>query len=116
MPPPALAPPGDPIDALPLPKCGPNNAIVAVNATLGKILTPVSGLYFVLYASVDFTTWWQVRPTSPNTCTSTLKFTTSCSKPPLLGFQHLQPAFTVQCVSADGGEVPCTRTYTHTHT
>ena len=64
-PPPALAPPGDPIDALPLPKCGVNNAIVAVNATLGKILTPVSGLYFMLYASVDFTTWWQVRPTSP---------------------------------------------------
>ena len=32
-----------------------------MNATLGDILTPVSGLYFMLYASVDFTTWWQVR-------------------------------------------------------
>ena len=35
-----------------------------------------------------------------------LKFVTSCSKPPLLGFKHLQPAFTIQCVSADGSEVP----------
>ena len=35
-----------------------------------------------------------------------LKFVTSCSKPPLLGFAHLQPPFTVQCVSSDGNEVP----------
>jgi len=35
-----------------------------------------------------------------------LRFVTSCSKPPLLGFAHLQPAFTIQCVSADGAEVP----------
>ena len=35
-----------------------------------------------------------------------LKFVTSCSKPPLLGFQHLHPAFTVQCVTSDGGDVP----------
>ena len=35
-----------------------------------------------------------------------LKFVTSCSKPPLLGFAHLHPSFTVQCVAADGTEVP----------
>ena len=35
-----------------------------------------------------------------------LKFVTSCSKPPLLGFKYLQPPFTVQCVSGDGGETP----------
>ena len=35
-----------------------------------------------------------------------LKFVTSCSKPPLLGFAHLHPAFTVQCVASDGNEVP----------
>ena len=35
-----------------------------------------------------------------------LKFVTSCSKPPLLGFAHLQPPFTIQCVSGDGGETP----------
>ena len=35
-----------------------------------------------------------------------LKFVTSCSKPPLLGFAHLHPTFTVQCVAADGAEVP----------
>ena len=30
----------------------------------------------------------------------------TCSKPPLLGFAHLQPPFTVQCVSGEGSEVP----------
>jgi len=35
-----------------------------------------------------------------------LKFVTSCSKPPLLGFAHLHPTFTIQCVSADGDEIP----------
>ena len=35
-----------------------------------------------------------------------LKFVTSCSKPPLLGFAHLQPPFMVQCVAGDGNEVP----------
>ena len=35
-----------------------------------------------------------------------LKFVTSCSKPPLLGFAHLHPNFLVQCVAADGMEVP----------
>ncbi|KFM66388.1 Ubiquitin-protein ligase E3B, partial [Stegodyphus mimosarum] len=27
-----------------------------------------------------------------------LKFVTSCSKPPLLGFAHLEPAFSIRCV------------------
>ena len=35
-----------------------------------------------------------------------LKFVTSCSKPPLLGFQHLHPCFTIQCVASDGQDVP----------
>lgn len=35
-----------------------------------------------------------------------LKFVTSCSKPPLLGFAHMQPQFTIQCVSAEGSEMP----------
>ena len=29
---------------------------------------------------------------------SFLKFVTSCSKPPLLGFQHLEPPFSIRCV------------------
>lgn len=37
-----------------------------------------------------------------------LKFVTSCSKPPLLGFAHLQPPFTIRCVEvgedADDGD------------
>ena len=40
-----------------------------------------------------------------------LKFVTSCSKPPLLGFAHLQPPFTVQCVAADGDETPSVLTF-----
>ena len=39
-------------------------------------------------------------------CSLLLKFVTSCSKPPLLGFAHLQPPFTIQCVNSDGSEVP----------
>jgi len=35
-----------------------------------------------------------------------LKFVTSCSKPPLLGFAHLHPSFTIQCVSGDPDEMP----------
>ena len=35
-----------------------------------------------------------------------LKFVTSCSKPPLMGFAHLHPTFTIQCVAGDGNEVP----------
>jgi len=35
-----------------------------------------------------------------------LKFVTACSKPPLLGFEHLAPPFTIQCVSGDGGDTP----------
>jgi len=35
-----------------------------------------------------------------------LKFVTSCSKPPLLGFAHMQPPFTIQCVNSDGSELP----------
>ena len=27
-----------------------------------------------------------------------LKFVTSCSKPPLLGFEHLEPPFAIRCV------------------
>ena len=34
-----------------------------------------------------------------------LKFVTSCSKPPLLGFVHLHPPFCIQCVNTDGNEV-----------
>lgn len=34
-----------------------------------------------------------------------LKFVTSCSKPPLLGFAHMHPSFCIQCVSEDGSEV-----------
>lgn len=30
-----------------------------------------------------------------------LKFVTSCSKPPVLGFQQLAPAFTIRCVTDD---------------
>lgn len=31
-----------------------------------------------------------------------LKFVTSCSQPPLLGFKHLEPRFAVQCVAPNG--------------
>jgi len=33
-----------------------------------------------------------------------LKFVTSCSRPPLLGFQHLQPQFSIRCVEVPDDE------------
>jgi len=33
-----------------------------------------------------------------------LKFVTSCSQPPLLGFKHLEPKFAVQCVAPGGSD------------
>lgn len=33
-----------------------------------------------------------------------LKFVTSCSKPPLLGFQHLEPPFSIRCVEVSDDE------------
>ena len=36
---------------------------------------------------------------------SILQFVTSCSKPPLLGFAHLEPPFSVRCVECNDDEV-----------
>jgi ubiquitin-protein ligase E3 B len=33
-----------------------------------------------------------------------LRFVTSCSRPPLLGFKHLHPPFTIRIVPAEGDE------------
>jgi ubiquitin-protein ligase E3 B len=33
-----------------------------------------------------------------------LKFVTSCSKPPILGFSTLEPKFTIRCVNSEKGE------------
>lgn len=34
-----------------------------------------------------------------------LQFVTSCSKPPLLGFAHLEPPFSIRCVECNDDEV-----------
>ena len=41
---------------------------------------------------------------------ATLKFVTSCSRPPLLGFAHLQPAFCVYRATAEEGRLPTSAT------
>ncbi|XP_076453206.1 ubiquitin-protein ligase E3B-like [Babylonia areolata] len=43
---------------------------------------------------------WDVLNTdfTPNERSLFLKFVTSCSKPPLLGFAHLEPPFSIRCV------------------
>lgn len=38
-------------------------------------------------------------------CLFVLQFVTSCSKPPLLGFAHLEPPFSVRCVECNDDEV-----------
>jgi hypothetical protein len=47
-----------------------------------------------------------------------LKFVTSCSKPPLLGFEHLEPPFAIRCVEVgddddDGDTVKQTNLQSH---
>ena len=37
--------------------------------------------------------------------TSSFQFVTSCSKAPLLGFGHLEPAFSIRCVDVPEEEV-----------
>ena len=50
--------------------------------------------------------WAVLSEASPQERGLFLKFVTSCSKPPLGGFAHMHPSFTIQCVSSDGNEVP----------
>ncbi|KAJ3336451.1 hypothetical protein HDU93_002806 [Gonapodya sp. JEL0774] len=48
--------------------------------------------------------WQCVEEMSPKEKSAFLRFVTSCSKPPVGGFQHLQPTFTVRAVTEEGGE------------
>ena len=41
---------------------------------------------------------------------ATLKFATSCSRPPLLGFSHLQPPFCVHRATNEEGRLPTSAT------
>ena len=41
---------------------------------------------------------------------ATLKFATSCSRPPLLGFAHLQPRFCVHMATDEEGRLPTAAT------
>lgn len=45
--------------------------------------------------------WEVVKEFQPQERCALLKFVTSCSRGPLLGFKHLQPAFTIHKVSCD---------------
>ncbi|MCO5588845.1 hypothetical protein L7F22_042805 [Adiantum nelumboides] len=45
--------------------------------------------------------WEVLREFEPEERCAFLKFVTSCSRAPLLGFKHLQPAFTIHKVSCD---------------
>nr|CAB3267459.1 ubiquitin-protein ligase E3B [Phallusia mammillata] len=51
---------------------------------------------------------WDIleRDYTPSQRSAFLKFVTSCSRPPLLGFQQLQPQFTIRCVEVPDDEDP----------
>ena len=54
---------------------------------------------------------WQVlREYDPPKRAATLKFATSCSRPPLLGFAHLQPRFCVHMATDEEGRLPTAAT------
>ena len=48
-------------------------------------------------------------PLSLPSPSSLLQFVTSCSRPPLLGFQHLEPKFSIRFVDVDDDEVRTVR-------
>ena len=54
--------------------------------------------------------WATLRGFSPDQRAATLKFVTSCSRPPLLGFAHLQPAFCIYRATAEEGRLPTSAT------
>jgi len=78
---------------------------VAIDVTDLKKHTRYAGGYHEMSPTVR-DLWAVLTELSREDLALFLKFVTSCSKPPLLGFQHLNPQFTVQCVSADGGDTP----------
>ena len=52
-------------------------------------------------------TWlWEIldKDFDPRERGAFLKFVTSCSKPPLLGFEHLEPPFSIRCVEVADDE------------
>ncbi|KXS19663.1 HECT-domain-containing protein [Gonapodya prolifera JEL478] len=46
--------------------------------------------------------WQCVEEMSPKEKSAFLRFATSCSKPPVGGFQHLQPTFTIRAIADEG--------------
>lgn len=56
------------------------------------------GGYFPGHQVVEWF-WEVIAELSPLQCSQLLMFATACSRPPLLGFKHLTPPFTVQRVN-----------------
>merc|ERR1711957_228176 len=56
--------------------------------------------------------WQAMKAMSPENRMKVLRFVTSCSRTPLLGFAHLQPPFTLHKVSirGDGEKLPSAST------
>ena len=80
----------------PLTSCGPRHALCA-NRYVG-------GYHELSPMIRDF--WSVLHDFDREERALFLKFVSSCSRPPLLGFAHMHPAFTIQCVTSDGNEVP----------
>jgi ubiquitin-protein ligase E3 C len=54
--------------------------------------------------------WEVLREFEPRLRAATLKFTTSCARPPLLGFRWLQPPFSIARSTAEEGRLPTAAT------
>ena len=54
--------------------------------------------------------WTVIREFTPQQQAATLKFATSCSRPPLMGFAHLVPPFCVQRATDEEGRLPTAAT------
>lgn len=71
--------------------------------------THYSGGYFAEHPVVGW--FWDVlREFSSGQRAALLKFVTSCSRPPLMGFRWLQPTFCVHKATAEEGRLPTSAT------
>ncbi|KAI9342736.1 hypothetical protein DFJ73DRAFT_797429 [Zopfochytrium polystomum] len=67
-----------------------------------RAYTRYEGGYHDQHATIRYF-WQAVEEMSPKEKSALLKFATSCSKPPVGGFKHLDPPFTIRFIPATGG-------------
>lgn len=82
-------------------KCGSRTECPKIDLVPLKDLRKHTHYYGGFHDAHRVINWlWEIleKDFSPKERAMFLRFVTSCSKPPLLGFQHLEPTFSIRCV------------------